>query len=333
MAPYLFQKGDGFGGDGNISAAVDWILRLLATREAAGIFKAALWGFSIDSEVILSDSSRLIPFTALPESYMKTRLLERAKRCYDGSVWLSHTYFDVPGVAFVKEVQQFPYICSDARPFTKIFEIEQELRDLSFFIEGASIGHPLAIGSWFEYADQDLDFNNWQNSLAWHLPEIPPRIRSCTPISATTIQDHLQKRAALPDDLQSRLLRSMERFTLSQCRYQMIDRVLDLALAFEIAVSGEGRDQAPVGWRVGVRSAQLIGGPLEIRQSNRDAANSLYRLRNKATHGSTLSSTDRDELENTVRQCSEIYQKLILSFLALGQKPEWSSLELEARAR
>jgi Apea-like HEPN len=333
MAPHLFQKGDGFGGDGNISDAVDWFLRLLTTREAAGIFKAAIWGFSIDEEVALSESSRLIPFAALPDSYMKTRVLERSKPCYDASVWLSHTYFDGPRVAFVREVQQFPYICSDARPFTKIIEMEQEVRDLSFFIEAASVGHPLALGCWFEYADQDLDFNNWQNSLVWLLPEIPPRIRTCTSINATTIRDHLRKRSALPDDLRSRVLRSMERFTLSQCRHQMIDRVLDLALAFEIAVSGEGRDQAPVGWRVGVRSAQLIGGPLEARQGNRDTLNGLYRLRNKATHGSSLSSADRDELDATVRRCSEIYQKLILGFLALGRKPEWSALELEARSQ
>jgi hypothetical protein len=61
----------------------------------------------------------------------------------------------------------------------------------------------------------------------------------------------------------------MNRFTLSQCRHQTIDRILDLALAFEIAVSGGDGDSAPPGWKVSVRSAQLIGGALKARQSNR----------------------------------------------------------------
>ena len=83
----------------------------------------------------------------------------------------------------------------------------------------------------------------------------------------------------------------MERFSLSQCRREIIDRILDLALAFEIATSGGGN--GPVGWKVSVRSAQPIGGSLETRQENRRKINDLYVLRNRATHGSHLNARDR----------------------------------------
>jgi hypothetical protein len=110
-----------------------------------------------------------------------------------------------------------------------------------------------------------------------------------------------------------------------------VDRILDLELAFEIAVSGPARDAAPMGWKVGVRSAQMIGGELNARQANRDLINELFKLRSKATHGSDLSKRDEGKLEETVRRCLTTYGELLSSFLALGRLPDWPSLELEPR--
>jgi hypothetical protein len=310
---------------------VDWLLRLLATRETTGVFKAAIWGASIDREFCLADGSRIVPFAALPDTFMKTRILERARGCYDKSAWLAHNYFDAPRLAFVKEVPNFPYISADVAAFRRVSELQYEARDLWLFIEAASVGYPLAIGCWFEYADQDLDVNGWEHQLVWLLPEIPPRVAMYASVSASAIQNQIQRYAALPEELRSRLLRSMERFTLSQCRSKIIDRVLDLELAFEIAVSGPGRDAAPMGWKVSVRSAQLIGGELNERQKNRDLINDLFKLRSAATHGSDLSSRDEGELQGTMRQCLMAYKELLASFLALGRMPDWSSLELEPR--
>src|SRR6266702_6812330 len=218
----------------DIPQAVDWLLRLLATRQATGLFKAAIWGVSIDQPLRLADGSHVLPFEALPDTHMKRRILERAVRCYDSSAWLAHNYFDAPKLAFVKEVPNFPYIRTDGASFQTISELQYDARDLWLFIEAASVGHPLAIACWFEYGDQDLDVNGWQNQLAWLLPEIPPRVASYAPVGASAVEDQLQRYAALPEELRSRLLRSMERFTLSQCRHKLIDRVLDLELAFEI---------------------------------------------------------------------------------------------------
>jgi hypothetical protein len=328
FASDLFGKAN----DRNVAEAVDWLLRLLATRKATGLFKVAIWGASIDEELRLADGSHIMPFEALTDTSMKARILDRAKGCHDKSAWLAHNYFDKPKLALVQEVPDFPYISGDVSGFQLISDLQMKARDLWLFLEAASIGHPVAIGCWFEYADQDLDINGWDNHLAWLLPEIPPRVANYAPMSANAVRGQLQQYAKLPEDLRSRLLRSMERFTLSQCRRQFVDRILDLALAFEIAVSGPDRGFAPVGWRVGVRSAQLIGGALAARQSNRDRINALYRIRNKATHGSDLSKSDQRELEQAVQQCLPIYKDLLTSFLALGQMPDWNSLELEPRA-
>ena len=330
FATNLFHKAESGEGN-NIPGAVDWLLRLLATRKTTGLFKAAVWGASIDTELRLRDETCIMPFEALPNTLMKSRILERARACYDKSAWLAHNYFDAPRLAFVKEVPNFPYIGTEIAPFRTINELQFEARDLWLFIEAALVGHPLAIGCWFEYADQDLDVNQWENSLAWLLPEIPPRVATITAMNACAVQDHLERYSALPGELRSRLLRSMERFTLSQCRHGLVDRILDLELAFEIAVSGPGRDASPMGWKVSVRSAQLIGGALNERQANRDLINELFRLRSAATHGSDLSRRDEGGLDDTVRRCLIAYRQLLGSFLALGRLPDWSALELEPR--
>jgi hypothetical protein len=267
-------------------------------------------------------------FAALPDSFVKGSIAARAKPCYNNSVWMTHTYFDVPRAAFVKEVPHFPYIGTDGACFVEIAMLEAEARDLWTFIQSASIGHPLAIGCWFEYADTDLDIAPGQTPLGWMLPEIHPYIAACTPADVAAIQDDLHKYSVLPTETRSNLLRSMNRFTLSQCRHQLIDRILDLVLAFEIAVSGGG-DRAPPSYKVSVRTAQLIGGALEVRQRNRDKVSDLYNLRSKATHGSSLTGRDRVEQQELVAQCSGIYRNLVRSFLLFGEKPDWNALELQ----
>jgi hypothetical protein len=48
LASHLFSKGVRFGD--NIPGAVDWLLRVLATRETDGHFKAAIWGLRVCPE-------------------------------------------------------------------------------------------------------------------------------------------------------------------------------------------------------------------------------------------------------------------------------------------
>jgi hypothetical protein len=330
LAARLFDKGERWHQD--IPGAVEWLLRVLTTRETLGLFKGAIWGLSVDHEVTLPNSYQLMPFADLPKSFVKGVITTRAKPLYNNSVWMTHTHFDLPTVAFVKEVPNFPYIGADGACFEEIGRLEAEARDLWIFIQSVSIGHPLAIGCWFEYADGDLDVAGWQTPLAWMLPEIHPHIANSTPANLAAIQADLRDYAALPAESQSDLLRSMNRFILSRCRHQMIDRILDLVLAFEIAVSGGG-DRAPPSYKVSVRTAQLIGGALEVRQRNRDQISDLYNLRSKATHGSSLSSRDRVEQLLLVERCSAIYKDLLRSFLLVGAKPDWSALELEPRAK
>jgi hypothetical protein len=326
LASRLFSKGVRFGND--IAGAIDWLIRLMTTRQTAGLFKAVIWGLSLGQDAALTDTSRLLPFEALPDSYMRRRILERAKRCYDGSAWMTQSYFDAPTAAFVREIPDFPYIRDDNAAFLVMEQSIWDVHELSILVQGACIGHPMAVACWFEYADPELEFAAWENNYTWLLPEIHPHVKNSVPADISVIQTSLASYDTLPDEQRTRLFRSMERFRLSQSRRETIDRILDLALAFEIAVSERG-DNAPPGWKVSVRSAQVIGGPLLDRQKIRAKVSALYDLRNQATHGGTLRAKSADKsVEDILRESFDLYVVLMKRLLGLRAKPDWKALEL-----
>jgi hypothetical protein len=80
LASKLFSEGVRWGND--IPAAVEWLIRLMTTRETLGLFKAGIWGLGLNQEVSLTETSRLMPFDALADSSIRRRLVERAKRPY-----------------------------------------------------------------------------------------------------------------------------------------------------------------------------------------------------------------------------------------------------------
>lgn len=311
----------------DVSAAADWLLRILATRNADGLFKAAIWGLSVDREAKLSNLMRLLPFTEMPTSDVKKRIGERAQKQWNGAAWMSERFFDAPQAALVRKVPNFPYIRADVASFKAMQALERDAYDLLVFLQGKAAGSPLAFAYWFEYEDSDLDLNAFENRLSWMVPEVAPTILSNTATDAAAVKHDLAVFSAFPGEWRTDLARSMERFTLSQCRRQRIDSVLDLALAFEIATGGG--DNVPVGWKVSVRSAQLIGGPLETRKENRRKINDLYKLRNRATHGSRLTASDRAKHGVIWLNAVHLYRELLGKFFQLKKQPDWNSIELE----
>jgi hypothetical protein len=261
-----------------IPAAVDWLIQLFGTRGAKGAGALAIWRLSVDEEIPIGNHLTLVAFDSRPESRINERILERSQPLYDNCMWLSERRFDKPLAALVREFPNFPYIRPDDTSFQEIERFRREARDLLTLIETLSAGHPSTFGYWFEYENHSLDVASWENTIRWMLPEIVPKILSCISADSAASRRDLSHHRALPEELRSRLLRSMHRYSLSQCHRQMVDRAFDLALAFEIAVSGKGGGEASPGWKVSVRSAQLLGGAPEKRQANREKIGALNRI-------------------------------------------------------
>jgi hypothetical protein len=182
--PLLYHADRPNLGPSAVSAAADWLIRTLGTRKADGVFIVVIWGLSVDREVNIADRMTLVPFYQLSDSYMKRRIAERAeftkqsRRAWDQGVWSSPNLYDLPGAAIVRKVAKFPYIGSPAASFGRLAELQAETKLPLPFLEASAAGQPLVTGSWFEYEDRDLDFNEHENYLALSTPEIVPHVRS-----------------------------------------------------------------------------------------------------------------------------------------------------------
>jgi hypothetical protein len=311
----------------DIAEAADWLIRILGTREADGTFTGVIWGISTDAEAPLTKHSRLMPFSRLADSRLKKTVSDRAQKLRDDAVWMSQRFFDLPGAAIVRNVAHFPYIRTDNASFKTMEKLEIEAHDTLVFLQGKMANKPLTLCYWFDYDDEELDLNSHEKYISWMLPEILPTIEENVHLDAPTVQRALKALSAMPADWRNDLKRSMERFALSLCRHQTIDRILDLTLAFEIAVSGKG-EQAPQSWKVSVRSTQMIGGLLQDRQDNRRKMAALYHLRNQGTHGSSLSSGDQQKQQAILADALALYPKLLDSFWHYGKRPDWNAIEL-----
>jgi len=313
-------------------AAVDSFLQVLTTRRTTGYFMAALWGVQVDAYTELPNGGVLRPYDELRRSAVVGQINARARAFNGRTPWLSELWFGAPKTAYVLELKDFPYITvEEETPFGRIGTAQMASRDCWWQI-AAFVGKPLAIAFWFEYANADLEYSRAPNTYSWLLPEVHPYINDSTPVSGEKIRADLARLASLPKGDAERLQRSMERFTLSQCRNRLTDQILDLALAFEIAVSGEG-EGGPPQQKVSLRATQMIGGPVGVRVANRAAIGDLYKLRNKTSHGGGLSDKEQAKAEAVVRDASALFRPLLDSFLAYGRTPDWNMIELEPRER
>lgn len=328
LADRLFSKG-GWPTE-NIESAVDWLLKILGTREATVLVKAAIWGLQLNQPVALSETVQLSPFNALPKCHMKDRIETRARESYEGLAWKDPTCYEVPDASYVETVDGFPYIGKSWAALLRRSELEEKLNDTALILQAATVGRPIAVAYWFEFLDDDLDFARWDNILFWHLPEVHPRVERGLIVEGSRIYANFANFAVLPSGRRDDLKRSMDRFRLSQCRRQPIDRVLDLTLAFEIAVSGSGGENSPPGFKVSVRTAQTIGGELPLRQKIRRSVAELYKLRNQATHGGNIRTKNEEYIFTIIDTASKIYINLMKRLLTITTIPNWEDIELEA---
>lgn len=332
----MFEKLGQFYDEGkwkdDVPRGADWLVRLLTTKKTEARFRVAVWGLSVAEKRTVEKNVRIMPFDDLPNSFTKTRIAERASKRSD-VVWLSTSFYGKPGIAVEMVVRDFPLISSDGACFAVVAELEARAKEFWSVIQATRVGRPLALCAWLDYTDRNFEIAEWEKWEHWILPEMHPHIVSSVAIGVSTIRSSWRSYMALPADMRPDLLRSIDRFVLSLYRRQAIDRVLDLVLAFEIAVGGGKGDNAPPSWKVAVRSSQMIGGALDVRQGLREKLNELYKMRSRATHGGRMKANERNKLNDAVERCSQIYLTLIDSFLRFKAKPDWNRIELEPRCR
>ena len=62
---------------------------------------------------------------------------------------------------------------------------------------------------------------------SWSLPEVLPFVKEFRPADGDALRSDMANYIALPGATHGNLLRSMKRFTLGQCRNEIVDPVLE----------------------------------------------------------------------------------------------------------
>jgi hypothetical protein len=96
-----------------VEESVSWLLHLLKTSETKALFSAAIWGLTVDEQIILPGGSRLIPFNYLPDSWIKERIVSRSSNYGFRLPWSNQRSHGVPVAAYIHEIPDFPYIVDD----------------------------------------------------------------------------------------------------------------------------------------------------------------------------------------------------------------------------
>ncbi len=304
--------------------AINWLYRVLNSRNVSARVVAALWGLAVSRSVTLSKNVKLLPFSKVPTSENKSSIVSSSYELGDEECWLDYFNHELPGAALVIRTDHFPYIGEEGEAYEKRQSLEAQVHQVISLLEGIATGSPIVSAYWFDYENDEIEIGHDDENFAWHHAEVMPAVRRPEISPSREIAKHVTRFYALPENMRSNLMRSMKRFSLSQCRHELVDRILDLVLAYEIAATIHSGDNIPASWKVSIRPALIIGGTLEERQSNRNLLAGLYKLRNKGTHGGALKATNRQVIE----RATKLFPQFMKAMIEAGQKLDWSAIEL-----
>lgn len=313
-----------------IPGAIDWLLRVFSTKVAKGLYEVAVWGLMPDKEIEIAKGWRLQPYNAAPASPIKQKLKDFIRDGWDG-VWHSTRFYNAPGAILTQIVSEIPYLGRPDISYETLHKLDMETRERLAFLQAYFTGTPLIGASWFSYDDNELDFNSIESRLQWLVPEVEPTVKSHVAIESERLADAVAAHAKLPGNSAKKIIQSADRFVLSQCRYRRVDVAIDLAIAYEILAGSKG--DGAIGWKVSLRTAQIIGGTLDQRLQMREKVNALYKIRNDGAHGGTANEAKVAEESATLLEAAKIYRRLVDTLVQLGDEPDWSKLELDARVR
>jgi len=319
--------------ESSAAEAADWFLRVLNTQYTTGKFITVIWGATINFEIHIAPNTKIVPFSSLPDTPMKKNILERGRSFFIGeNLWLSPRHFKTPSIALIQNIYDFTYIGERHKYIENILDIERKTEPSLTLLQATAAGHPLMAGSWFELDDRGLDLNAYDNQLLWHFHEVATSITNEVELTAYEVSDIFEQFSRLDDKYRRDLLRSMERSVLSQCRAQIVDKSIDLVLAFEIAARGK-TDTPQHGARTPIRVAQMIGGTVAERQHHRDNVSLIYKLRNAAAHGSKLKKGNSNSNIESLERAHRTYRRFVVSLIRLAEPPDWGYYELEPNGR
>lgn len=315
--------------------ALDWLEKVLATEKAEGIWVMALWGVSVDNQVSLLPEVDLIPIDELPESDEKEWLQRPRDTFPNWHSLMSPLRLGQPKSALIQHTVVEPFLVHlEGNEGLGEFKHEgnQLLDDVMLTLTAVGPSVTIPALYWFQYKDPDLDFARLGHIISHHHLEVTPmHLSEYGSFDFETAESAVKSFFQLEDKTRRKVRIALERLNLAMRRRRPADQALELCIALEtLLTQGPGENT----YKIGLRSARLLGGDLEEQLKNRVIVSGTYILRSALVHDGEdketikLKNQGKVRAKSVVNDAIPICAAVIRRILELGSIPDWYEFEL-----
>lgn len=347
LVTIAFQNGDG-------AAAVEMLRSFLQGGSTACMRIVLLQGLLIDAPFRITANLHLLPTHLIPSASFRHELAAREARLahveslakapwehgLTARVWtptalveritVPGTIFPIgPGEEFEKFLPELPR--KDDYPLSEAAQAHRLL---------ALVGmcSPVPVCQWTECEDWVPLKGFLGGFFVQPLHEALNReMKSLTASDLSILPDLMARFSRLPVQTKNMLNVSLDRLGASLRRYNLVDRAIDLGVAFEPLLLGQQKSEDGLAFPFRLRGAYLLGGEdIALRKHYMKLLNDVYTLRSRAVHGSPLQSDK--EMKSKKLDPAQVIQdgtaacvKAIKTIIELGGIPDWNELILSGR--
>lgn len=262
---------------------IQWLLKVLHTSEADGHMITLLRGVSVAARVQLTPRLVLVPLNELPDSPQKRRMA-RVEHHFDLPV-RELLEWEPPSAALVLSYRAHPFLVGAGNSLP-----DQYIADCEFVADAilalTLVGPRIAmrVADWFNFADPDLDAAQLAHSFGVSSVEVVPNqpLDTFPPFDVERAREVVDSFVKLEGRVKDKVRIALTRLKLALSRRSVGDKALEVAIAFEALLEDGSRNEMT--HKITVRTAQLIGGPQEVRERNAAIVKKLYDVRSGLVH-------------------------------------------------
>ncbi len=330
---YLFFKNDP---DATIKA-----LEIPTSKNKANLSVIyTLQGISVNEPVQITESTHLVPYDHLPDSYQKNQIKNFLKS--PDAILFSRNL--KPECAIVSKNNLNPFLNSknqkadDKKKHAKdlIEKTQNELEQMVYLLSVIGPCSPDVLYQWINYSD-DTPLGDAAMGLSLRLSEITPHFIlsllkrahwNFDPVQAKVL---INKYGELSEQIQHRLKLPIGRLRNSIKRNYIGDMAIEIGIALEALLLPD--TNVELGYRLSQRVAYFFNDDPERRDHVKKVIKTYYRdIRSVAVHGGEIKKVkgipNRDPMQiqcETIEICADIIKKIIMS----GKYPDWDKLYLK----
>ena len=318
--------------------ALDWLSQVLATTQATGKTIDALWGVSVDGEIQLTPSVKILRFEQTPECPQKQ--------------WITGNRFDLFSIGHILKLMPPSSALVMERCIKnpirenketgegiteEINEAHKLLGDISLILTAIGPRAVISAGRWSVFDDPNLQEALIGYSKMGGSPEIlPSRPLDYPVLDSVEAKRLVPSYLALTGEAKNKVRVALQRLNQAQLRHGLGDQAVELATAFETLL-GDGNTEMT--HKIRVRSARMIGGSGQQWKKNSDIVNSMYSLRSKMIHTGSVDIGGKERIAGELISRSDVTSAAIGICAAIirividrGTIPDWSIFDITEHA-